>query len=93
MRHQHELQAVVDTENVDVCRISENFTRQSYINFNVYKVYHIIHQENSAKGGSVVIIIIENIRHYEETKYEKQEIQVTAVCIDTKSIPVVVVGT
>ena len=46
LQHQQELQAVLDTENVDVCRVSEShFTKQSYIKFRGYKVYHTIHLE------------------------------------------------
>jgi len=34
LQHQQELQAVVDTENVDVCLVSEtHFTKQSYMKF------------------------------------------------------------
>ena len=43
---QQELQAVLDIEKVDVCLISEtHFTKQSYIKFRGYKVYHTIHLE------------------------------------------------
>jgi len=53
---------------VDVSLISEtHFTKQSYITFGGYKIYHAIHPENAAKGGSSVIIK-ENIHHHEKTK-------------------------
>jgi len=71
LQHQQELQAVLDTEKVDVCVVSEtHFTKRSYIKFRGYKVYHTIHPENSSRGGSAVIID-ENI-HHEETKYERE---------------------
>jgi hypothetical protein len=74
LQHQQELQAVLDTEKVDVCLVSE----QSYIKFRGYKIYHTIHSENSVRGESAVIIN-ENIHHHEETKYETEGIQATAV--------------
>ena len=91
-QHQQELQAVLDTEKVDVCLVSEtHFTRQSYIMFRGYKVYHTTHPKNTARGGSAVIIN-ENIQHYEETKYEMEEIQATAVCIKARNYSIVVAG-
>ena len=51
------MQVVLDTEKVDVGLVSEtHFTKQSYIKFRGYKVYHTIHPKNTAKGGSAVII-------------------------------------
>ena len=92
LQHQQELQAVLDAEKVDVCLISEtHFTKQSYIKLRGYKVYHTIHPANTAKGGSAVIIN-ETIHHHEETKYETEGIQATAVCIKTRNYPIVVAG-
>jgi hypothetical protein len=65
LQHQQELQAVLDTEKVDVSET--HFTKQSFIKFRDYKVYHTIHPANSAKGGSAVIIK-ETVHHYEQTK-------------------------
>ena len=85
LQHQQDLQAVLDTEKVNVCLVSEtHFTKQSYIKFRGYKVYHTIHPKNSARGGSAVIIN-ENIHHHEETKYETEGIQATAVCIKDRN--------
>jgi len=77
---------------VDVCLLSEtHFTKQSYIKFKGYKVYHTIHPENTARGESAVIIN-ENIHHYEEMKYDMEGIQATAVHIKTRNYSIVVVG-
>jgi len=90
LQHQQELQAVLDTKKVDVCLVSEtHFTKQSYFKFRGYKVYHTIHPENSAKGGSTVIIN-ENIHHHEETKYETEGIQAMAVRIKARNYSIVV---
>ena len=88
VQHQQELLAVLDTEKIDVCFISEtHLTRQSYIKFRGYKVYHTIHPANTARGGSA-IIVRENIIHHEEVKYETEHIQATSVCLQTKSFEI-----
>jgi hypothetical protein len=85
MQHQQELQLILDTESMDVCLVSEtHFTSQSFIRFRGYKVYHTIHPDNTAKGGSAELIR-EHISHYEKEKYETEEIQATAVTIKTKN--------
>jgi hypothetical protein len=85
MHHQQELQRILDTESIDVSLVSEtHFTNQSFIRFRGYKVYHTIHPDNTAKGGSAVIIK-EHIPHCEAEKYETEEIQATAVTVKTKS--------
>jgi exonuclease III len=92
LQHQQELQAVLNTEKVDVCLISEtHFTKQSFINFRGYKVYHTIHPANPAKGGSAVITK-ETIHHYEQIKYETEGIQATAVCIKAINYSIVLAG-
>ena len=92
LQHEQDLQAVLDTENLDVCLASEtHFTKQSYIRFRDYRVYHTIHPENSAKVGSAVIIN-ENLHHHEETKYETEGVQATAVCIKARNYSIVVAG-
>ena len=48
-----------------------------------------MHPENSAKGGSAVIIN-ENIHHNEETKYDTEGIQATAIHIKARNYSIVV---
>lgn len=85
LHHKQELQVVLETEKIDVCLIAEtHFTRESYIKFRGYKFYHTIHPENTAKGGSAVIIK-ESILHYQETGYQSEEIQATTVHVKTKT--------
>lgn len=84
LKHQNELQAVLETENIDVCLISEtHFTNQSFIKFRGYKVYNSLHPDNSARGGSAVIIK-ESINHYEQSKFQEPDIQAVAVSVKTK---------
>lgn len=85
LRHQEELQAVLINDDIDVCLISEtHFTNQSFIKFRGYKVYHTLHPENAAKGGSAVVIK-ENILHHQELEYKTEELQATSVSITTKT--------
>lgn len=90
LNHQQELQLVLQTENIDVCLISEtHFTKHSFIKFHGYRVYHAIHPDNNAKGGSAVIIK-ENLQHYEEANYVTEKVQLTAVTLRTLRYPLIV---
>lgn len=92
LQHQQELQAILDIEKIDVCLISEtHFTKESYVKFKGYLVYHTIHPENAAKGGSA-IIIKQTIPHHQEIGWQTEEIQATAVSIKTKTYNLVVVS-
>ena len=67
--------------------IETHFTKQSYIKLKGYKVYHTTHPENSA-----AVIIKENLRHSEETKFEAEDIQATVVNVKTKNYNLTVIG-
>lgn len=83
LQHQKELQVVLDTEGIDVCLISEtHFTKQSYIKFKGYQIYHALHPDNTARGGSAVIIK-DTLHHHAERKYEELEFQAMAVTVKT----------
>jgi exonuclease III len=83
LRHQHELEVILSTENIDICLISEtHFTEESFIGFKNYITYHTIHPANTARGGSAVIIR-NNIKHFEEEKYVTHNIQATIVTVET----------
>lgn len=87
LRHQNDLEVVLDTEGIDICLIAEtHFTSHSYIKFKNYDVYHTIHPDNRARGGSA-IIVRKNIKHNEETKYSTQEIQATTITIESNNQP------
>ena len=89
--HHEELQAILDTEKI-MCLVSETyFSKQCYTKFKGYKLYNTIHPKNSARGGSAVIIK-ENIHHREETKYEREGIQSTAVCIKARDHSILIAG-
>jgi hypothetical protein len=83
LQHQHELEVILSTENIDICLISEtHFTEESFIRFKNYITYHTIHRANTARGGSVVIIK-NSIKQFEEEKYVTCDIQATIVTLET----------
>jgi exonuclease III len=68
LNHQQELQATLDINRIVVCLISEtHFTKQTFIKFRGYKLYHTTHPGNAARGGSAVIVK-DNICHNEEVR-------------------------
>lgn len=84
LKHRNELQAVLTTEQIDICLISEShFTRESFIHIKGYNIYHALHPNNTASGGSAVIIK-ENIYHYLKHKCEEKFAQTVAVVVRTK---------
>lgn len=85
MQHQQELKVLLDIQKIDICLISEtHFTKQSHLKFSGYQVYHTVHPDNTARGGSAVIVN-NSIQHYEEEKYETKEIQATTINVVTKN--------
>ena len=83
-KHQLELQMILETENIDICLISEtHFTNESCIKFKGYKFYHTTHPSNTARGGSA-IIMKENLPHNESQHYRCEEMQVTNIILNCK---------
>lgn len=73
---------VLDIENIDICLISEtHYTNESFIRFKGYKVYHTIHPQNAAKGGSAVIIR-ETIMHHQALECKTEEFQIKTKTYD-----------
>lgn len=80
----HEIEAFFGDEKVDICLISEtHLKRESYPKIKGYKIYHTIRPDKIGKGGSAMIIK-ENIKYYQEDNFETKQVQVTAVCVQTK---------
>lgn len=77
LKRKNELQVVLDIQNIDICLIAEtHLTNQKYIAIKGCITYMTLHPENTARGGSAVII--KNcIKHIEEnsmkpTEYKQQ---------------------
>jgi GTP-sensing pleiotropic transcriptional regulator CodY len=83
LRHQHELEVILSTENIDICLISEtHFTEESFTRFKNYITYHTIHPANTARVVSADIIR-NNIKYFEEENYVICDIQATIVTVET----------
>ena len=84
-QHTLEIQAYLKSEDIDILLVSEtHFTKKSFIRIPNYKVYHTLHPDGSAHGGTAVIIK-NKISHFEATHYCTNEIQATNIVVeDTK---------
>lgn len=81
VNHIHELKIFLFTEEIDICLISESHnTSQTFINIRGYKIYNANHPSNLARGG-VTIFVRENIKHYEHSKIEKEQMQVATISL------------
>lgn len=79
LQHKDDLLAILIEQKIDVCLISEtHFTKQSYLKMRGYKIYHAVHPQNSARGGSAVMVK-EELIHHEYKKIELQEFQSISV--------------
>lgn len=91
-RHKDELQVVLNLTDIDICLISEtHFTNQSNIKFKGYSFYHTNHPDNSARGGSAVLVK-ESIKHSEDIKFSSKEFQATSIKVQTLSHAITVAG-
>jgi exonuclease III len=82
-KHQ-EPQIFFDKQKIDVCKLAEtHLTNKSYIKIKGYQVYYTVHPQNTARGGSAVLVK-DNTIHLEEVKYVIDEIQATMVMVKTK---------
>ena len=85
LQREHELEAFLWNDKIDVALISEtHMTRTNHCKIKGYKVYHTARPDLPGKGGSA-LIIKENIKHHEDAKYETPEIQATTATVRTKS--------
>jgi hypothetical protein len=83
LRHQHELEVILSTENIDLCLISEtHFTKESFIRLKNCIIYHTIHPANTVRGGNTVILR-NNIKHFKYEKYVTRDFQETIVTTNT----------
>lgn len=75
---------------IDILLVSEtHFTERTHFKINKYKVYTTQHPDETAHGGSA-IIINEKIDHYELEKYEEESMQGTQIKVQEANGPLVV---
>ena len=79
-----ELKLYLSTEKIDICLLSEtHLTNDKTFKIRGYCVYQTNDPDNKGWGGTAVIIN-ENIKHHEQTKYETVGMQATTICVNTK---------
>ena len=84
IQHVQEIRMFLEHQKLDICLISETHaTDQTYVKIKGYKIYHTPHPDDKCRGGSAVIVK-DNIKHHEKSKYATREIQSTEVNILTK---------
>lgn len=82
IHHIQELKHFLSHHNIDVMLISEtHFTNKNYLNIPNYTIYHTMHPDGSADGGSAIIIKTK-IKHYEVDKFQQEHIQATNCIIE-----------
>ena len=84
MKHKNELESILETEKVDICLVSEtHFTKESFVKYRNFSLYHSIHPSNNARGGSAVLVR-NSIKHYEKLHVSSDKFQIN-VSIQTKN--------
>lgn len=70
-----ELELFMNLQKIDICLISEtHYTKHSYVKIKGYNAYHTSHPDDTAKGGTA-ILIKDTIKHYEEQKFITEWLQ------------------
>jgi hypothetical protein len=83
LNRKEELQIFLHLQNIDICLLSEtHLTTQSYLKIRGYKTYNANHPLNQANGGSA-ILIKEHINHHMEQTVQREEYQLTAICVNS----------
>lgn len=81
-QHTLEVKSFLELYKIDILLISEtHFTKKSHFKIDSYKLYHTMHPDGTAHGGSA-ILIKNNIRHHETANYCTNEIQATNLVIE-----------
>ena len=80
--HLLEIEAFLNINNIDILLVSEtHFTKKTYMKIPNYKIYHTMHPDGTAHGGTAVII--KNcIKHFVMPEYRTEEIQATSIGVE-----------
>ncbi|PNF35987.1 hypothetical protein B7P43_G02293 [Cryptotermes secundus] len=88
--HKLELQTFLNIHKIDIALISEtHFTTRTVFKVPNYKVYHIPHPGDRARGGAAVIIR-NSISHHELTHHQNVKFQAANVKVNVKPWPLIV---
>jgi exonuclease III len=81
-QHAQEIKLLIRTFNLDILLVSEtHFTNTSYIIIPNCNIYYTNHPDETAHGGTVVIIR-QNIKHHVRAEYRHENIQATSITIE-----------
>lgn len=81
--HAHEIKTFIIDNNIDVLLVAEtHFTNKNHLKIPKYNIYHTNHPDNTAHGGTAVIIR-SSIKHYELVGYKKEYLQATSVALES----------
>lgn len=88
-QHILELKSFIHNNSVDIILVSEtHFTPKSFINIPNFSIFHTNHPDNTAHGGTA-IIIRKSIRCTELEGYKKDYLQATSIIIEDLHGPLV----
>lgn len=80
-QRRQEVEVFLTTNQIDILLISEaHFTDRTYFKIPGFRIYDTKHPNGNARGGTA-ILIRQNIKHYEATKYETDYLQATTVMV------------
>jgi len=82
-KHSLEVKAFILSQDIDVPLVPEtHFTNKNYLQIPGYTLYHTMHPDGKAHGGTA-IIIRSSIKHYEIDKHQRDFLQATSVKLET----------
>jgi len=81
-QHAQEIKLLLQTFHLDILLVSEtHFTDRSYTKIPSYNIYHTTHPDETAHGGTTVIIR-QNIKHHVREGYKHDNIQATSISLE-----------
>jgi len=81
-QHAQEIKLFLQTLHLDILLVSEtHFTERSYVKIPNFSIYHTTHPEETAPGGTAVIIR-RNLKHHIRAEYKQANIQATSISVE-----------
>jgi exonuclease III len=81
-QHAQEIKLFLQAFHLDILQVSEtHFTEGSYMKIPNYNMYHTTHPDETAHGGTAVIIR-QNIKHHVRAEYKEDNIQATSISLE-----------
>ena len=81
-QHAQEIKLFLQTLHLYILLVSEtHFTGRSYMKIPNYNIYHDTHPDETAHGGTAVIIR-QNIKHHTRIVYKQDNIKATSISLE-----------